>query len=455
MKQQTGTDYQSIHAPGRSNFSSSSPHRMPTVSAAQALQELETSSTRCISTGLTGLDLALQNNDPLQVSTSADQSHGGISRGQLTEIYGPPGVGKTALGMHLAARVLHQNEDVVWVDASHPISGPRFSQILQTFSSSEPSTFHGLLKKFHHFSTPTLSHLLALLTHTTSNFPPQNTSLIVVDSFSTLIDSAFPRNVDSTSTPKRQGALNSASRKFPLLQYLINALQKLATTHNIAIIVLNQCVTKMRPGLGAALIPAISATAWEQGLGCRLALFRDWGWNDDEGNKVNGVRFAQVIRAEGVTLSEGRGKLAAFIIGELGLSSVTIPSSPTVASPSRGRSSLPKPQATIAIAPQKRKRAEFEIPDSDEEDDEDYGWAEEGEELPPMPPQWQGSEDILVPPPGELEADDAEEENDDVVEGTDYGDTNCEDFLPGENNTGPYEKELERDIPDSEDELAL
>lgn len=71
---------------------------MPTVSAAQALQELETSPTRCISTGLNNLDLALQNKDSIQASTSADQNYGGISRGKVTEFYGPPGVGKTALG---------------------------------------------------------------------------------------------------------------------------------------------------------------------------------------------------------------------------------------------------------------------------------------------------------------------------------------------------------------------
>jgi hypothetical protein len=51
--------------------------------------------------------------------------------------------------------------------------------------------------------------------------------------------------------------------------------------------------------------------------------------------------------------------------------------------------------------------AELEIPDSEEEDDEDYGWAEEDEEdIPAMPPQWQGSEDILVPPERELEGED-------------------------------------------------
>lgn len=44
------------------------------------------------------LDLALQNKDSLQVSTSEDQNHGGLSRGKVTEVYGPPGVGKTAFG---------------------------------------------------------------------------------------------------------------------------------------------------------------------------------------------------------------------------------------------------------------------------------------------------------------------------------------------------------------------
>ena len=45
----------------------------------------------------------------------------------------------------------------------------------------------------------------------------------------------------------------------------------------------------------------------------------------------------------------------------------------------------------------KRKlgQTELEVPDS--EDDEDYGWADEDEDsMPAPPPQWQGSEDILL-----------------------------------------------------------
>lgn len=45
----------------------------------------------------------------------------------------------------------------------------------------------------------------------------------------------------------------------------------------------------------------------------------------------------------------------------------------------------------------KRKlgQTDLEVPDS--EDDEDYGWADEDEaSMPAPPPQWQGSEDLLL-----------------------------------------------------------
>ena len=69
---------------------------MPTVSAAQALQDLKSSPTQYISTGLSLLDALLQNKEP--VVTGNEQLFGGLSKGRVTEIYGPPGVGKTTLG---------------------------------------------------------------------------------------------------------------------------------------------------------------------------------------------------------------------------------------------------------------------------------------------------------------------------------------------------------------------
>ena len=68
--------------------------RLPTFSASQALQNLRSTSKRPISTGSRRLDAVLQGRD-YEVS-SQDDLLGGISRGEVTEVYGPPGVGKTA-----------------------------------------------------------------------------------------------------------------------------------------------------------------------------------------------------------------------------------------------------------------------------------------------------------------------------------------------------------------------
>ncbi|KAK0102950.1 hypothetical protein ONS95_000856 [Cadophora gregata] len=459
-------DYDSIHGPGQSNFSSPIAHRMPTVSAAQALQDLKTSPTRCISTGLELLDCMLQNRE--LVFSDLEALPGGISRGKVTEIYGPPGVGKTALGMQLAASVLHAGEGVVWIDASHLISGSRFSQILTSHDShqpapatsphSNPATLTSLLSNFTHFSTPSLAHLLAFLTQPTTLHPPPNTSLIVIDSFSTLIANAFPRSVDSTGTSRKPGAPNPSARKFPILQHLISSLSKLATTRNIAIVVTSQCVTKMRPGAGAVLVPAVNATAWEQGLGCRVELMRDWGWEDEEGGMVDGVRLVRVLKAEGVAV--GGTKLVGFAIRDTGLHSLSLPLIvlPTQSLPQKHQQSFTTNTNTPHTAPiqntlpQKRKLSatDLEIPDSDAEDDEDYGWAEEDEEeLPPPPPQWQGSEDALAPPIEENEGDE------ELLElGMGMGDGEDGDDI-GEDAEGRG-RMIEKDvIDDSEDELAL
>jgi hypothetical protein len=97
----------------------------------------------------------------------------------------------------------------------------------------------------------------------------------------------------------------------------MNSLQKLATTQNIAIVILSQCVTKLRPGAGAVLLPAINTTAWEQGLGARIALFRDWGWDNEDGKFVDGVRYAQVLKAEGIAIPTYRLQTVAFTVREV------------------------------------------------------------------------------------------------------------------------------------------
>lgn len=69
--------------------------RLPTVPASQAWEELKASPATHISTGLDALDRALLGD----AADSQDAAvKGGVKRGQVTEIWGPPGCGKTALG---------------------------------------------------------------------------------------------------------------------------------------------------------------------------------------------------------------------------------------------------------------------------------------------------------------------------------------------------------------------
>jgi len=121
---------------------------------------------------------------------------------------------------------MHESLLVLTVsDASHPLSGPRLSQILTSFKPStppsssisssppQPPALSDLLDNLTHFSTPTLAHLIALLSHHTPNHPAHNTSLIIIDSLLTLISNAFPRTVDSPATPRKPGGmLTSCSR---------------------------------------------------------------------------------------------------------------------------------------------------------------------------------------------------------------------------------------------------
>lgn len=106
-------DYQSIHGQDVTSFSSPSQRkssllflsttlkitidRMPTKSAAQALQDLQNPVTQTICTGVRALDLAIVGRN---VDDDSDVP-GGFKRGTVTEVYGPPGVGKTILGSGL------------------------------------------------------------------------------------------------------------------------------------------------------------------------------------------------------------------------------------------------------------------------------------------------------------------------------------------------------------------
>lgn len=75
-------------------------------------------------------------------------------------------------------------------------------EVAASSSSPKQRTSSDLLNSLTQFNAPTLAHLIALVCHPIPSFPPPDTSLLVIDSFSTLFANAYPRDTE-IATPKK------------------------------------------------------------------------------------------------------------------------------------------------------------------------------------------------------------------------------------------------------------
>ncbi|KAF4126679.1 RecA/RadA recombinase [Geosmithia morbida] len=403
-------DYHSVHGHDVASFDIPSSHRLPTVTASAALDdELENDASLHIATGLDDLDKALASaaagyhsgigggNDSIPRPAA-----GGVKRGQVTEVWGPPGTGKTALGLAVpSARVIETLEAVRLARRNGEEEKDDDGKAQDDHDND--SSVH--LSRFAQYECLTLAHLIALISRPTSRNIPGDVGLIIIDSATALINSALPRSQNvKPGAGSNRGPDPSVKRK-QVLQSIIKSLQTLASTRNCAVVVLSQCATQMLPsGRGATLTPAVNATLWEQGVSTRLVLFRDWVGGGSGSGSGSGSRYAPVFLAgvqklDGRHTHEGVEHVSAFRIDGDGIASVPYHRVDEDDAALTNASTISVMAATPVPRQQQKKRklaqTGFEVPDS--EDDEDYGWAEEDESsLPPPPPQWQGSEDILL-----------------------------------------------------------
>ncbi|KAL1887220.1 hypothetical protein Cpir12675_006645 [Ceratocystis pirilliformis] len=373
--------------------------RLPAVSAAEALDDPDDDSLRPISTGLDDLDavlspvpdLELQNASPDSNSEAGDLSRGGIPLGQITEVWGPPGVGKTTFGIQTAATALVKKRAVMWVDCNTPLWGPRFADVLngvyqsqlraakpmarqsseahEEQSQPEAAEFDINSTDFTYNHCDTLAHVLALLC---------------------------------------QGP---ADKRLQAVQFLVSSLQKLAATRQCAVLLLSQCASKVESGRAASLVPAINGTVWEQAIATRLVLFKDWIWSgrDSEVMPIRHHSFQEVVfvgvqKLQGKTCVYAMEHMVGFRIESAGLVSVK-----------DIRRNIDRPFAERHGPKRNVSEAGLEIPDSDDEEDE-YGWDDRYNNQVPRPSQWQGSEDLILDANRHDEDDGEGDDNDAISE---------------------------------------
>ncbi|KAJ6444573.1 pentatricopeptide repeat protein [Purpureocillium lavendulum] len=353
-------DYHAIHGHDVSSFDAPGAHRLPTVAASQALDEIEHDAKSGVVTGLESLDHALCRFD--DAGSPAASRQGSIKRGQVTEIWGPPGTGKTALAIQMTANAICSGNDVVWVDCLQKVQKQRLVKVIKAVHSARqqdgsPAELAPLdWTKFKHYSCFTLPHLMALISRPTHKMVGPGTSLVVIGAASALLNSALPKSQDA-KTGFKTGK------------------------------VLSQCATRMQSEYGATLVAAVNATVWEQGVSTRIVLFRDWAWQD---KKLGGVFLAGLQKLDGKPVQGAVEHVSAFKVDAAGTASIAYDAA----------IKLPVGSADQARHKRKLGQTGLEVPDSDDgggDDDEDYGWADDDEgSMPAPPPQWQGSEDILL-----------------------------------------------------------
>lgn len=220
-------------------------------------------------------------------------------------------------------------------DCSHPIAGSRVSDIVlrervrdnAPTAPSSSSEGHEILENLHHFTTPTLPHLLALLTHVSPSFPPSKTSLIVIDAVSCLFNLAFPKVADHASGKQNLNKVNdvtqwAASRRWAVMGEFIARIGKLAATKHIAILLTMQTATRVFAKAETCIYPAVSGTVWDNGINARIILFRDWLFRSATSSSQEkyeaGTRYAAVVKAGGVSY-KGLGKAVPFKITKVAI----------------------------------------------------------------------------------------------------------------------------------------
>ncbi|KAF3480561.1 glutamyl-tRNA(Gln) amidotransferase subunit A [Arthroderma uncinatum] len=264
------------------------------------------------------------------VSDEKPPSMPGIQRGEVTEISGPRGTGKTSLAMTTAVNALERGESVVWIDTAGPLCATRLEKMLST--NNTPTQRNDLLRNLLHLQPTTLAHLMTLISFPVPGFPPANTGLIVVDSISCLFGSEFRSKLPiklskAADLSRAEKAKDGQESKlwWKLIGNLASNLNGLASRFDCAVIVVNEVVTRFRPGRKPMLHASISGYTWETNVATRILLYWHWlGPEVREKVRMKRIRIAEVFKAGMMSIiPRVVTRIVPFLVHDAGLSEFT------------------------------------------------------------------------------------------------------------------------------------
>lgn len=145
-----------------------------------------------------------------------------------------------------------------------------------------------------------MAHLFALI-HSLPAVLPADAGLLVVDEISLAFMAAFPRTADGSMASGQGGGKRTnaqarwtLARKQTVMANLTHRLGRLAAMHNLAVVVVNQSMTRVRRDLGYAVLePTIASPTWNEGIESQILLFRDAYKHASQ--PIRSIRLASVV----------------------------------------------------------------------------------------------------------------------------------------------------------------
>ncbi|CCJ30179.1 unnamed protein product [Pneumocystis jirovecii] len=293
-------------------------HRLPTTSAFDALTSDNTLSF--ISSSISELDKIFGGN--------------GFRTGQITEISGPPGSGKTTMALQATINCLKKREKILWIETFQPFPMNSLKRIMMlnkktkkttsidnTYEDIDPLNYLTILH------APSLSNLIALFLHsynTESRDLTQQKKLIVIDDIATPIIAAFP--ADNFENQSRNTTYDIAQlKKSQILANLLVSFNRIAAKNNASILVLSKMVIKINilNGRECPILSSPLSPVWSQNCPNRILLLRKNIIFENTNNSWNNtqVRFISIQKVSGVTINSNT--LIPFIITDKGIHDIT------------------------------------------------------------------------------------------------------------------------------------